>query len=157
MPLRSAGILLYRLAPELEVLLVHPGGPYWQRRDRGAWQIPKGAIDPGEEPEAAARREIAEEIGIMLAPAVELIPLGEVRQSGGKYVEGFAAEHDFDPATLASNTFDLEWPPKSGKTVAFPEVDAARWMSLPEARAMMLASQQPLLDRLLEAVRKANS
>ena len=93
MPLRSAGILLYRLAPELEVLLVHPGGPYWQRRDRGAWQIPKGAIDPGEEPEAAARREIAEEIGIMLAPAVELIPLGEVRQSGGKYVEGFAAEH----------------------------------------------------------------
>lgn len=157
MPQRSAGVLLYRLAPEIEVLLVHPGGPYWRRKDRGAWQIPKGAIDPGEEPEAAARREVAEEIGLTLAPAVELIALGEIRQAGGKYVEAFAAKHDFDPAILSSNTFELEWPPKSGKTVAFPEVDAACWMSVPEARAMMLESQRPLLDRLLAIVREASS
>jgi predicted NUDIX family NTP pyrophosphohydrolase len=151
---RSAGVLLYRLAPEIEVLLVHPGGPYWRRKDRGAWQIPKGAIDPGEQPEAAARREVAEEIGLELA--FDLIPLGEIRQAGGKYVIAFAAEHDFDPATLVSNTFELEWPPKSGKTAAFPEIDGARWMEIPEAREMMLASQQPLLDRLLETLREPN-
>jgi predicted NUDIX family NTP pyrophosphohydrolase len=153
-PPRSAGILLYRLAPEIEVLLVHPGGPYWRRRDRGAWQIPKGAIDPGEEPETAARRELAEETGLELA--AELLPLGEIRQTGGKRVIAFAAGQDFDPVQLVSNTFELEWPPKSGKTVAFPEIDAARWMSIPEALAMMLESQQPLLDRLLAALREAN-
>ena len=147
---RSAGVLLYRLTPEIEVLLVHPGGPYWRRKDRGAWQIPKGSIDPGEAPEAAARREVAEEIGLELKTA--LIPLGELRQAGGKYVTGFAAEHDFDPATLVSNTFEVEWPPKSGQTAAFPEVDATRWMNLPEAREMMLASQRPFLDRLLGAL-----
>jgi predicted NUDIX family NTP pyrophosphohydrolase len=151
---RSAGVLLYRLAPEIEVLLVHPGGPYWRRKDRGAWQIPKGAIDPGERPEVAARREVAEEIGLELA--FDLIPLGEIRQAGGKYVIAFAAEHDFDPATLVSNTFELEWPPKSGKTAAFPEIDGARWMEIPEAREMMLESQQPLLDRLLETLREPN-
>ena len=151
---RSAGVLLYRLAPEIEVLLVHPGGPYWRRKDRGAWQIPKGAIDPGEQPEAAARREVAEEIGLDLA--LDLTPLGEIRQAGGKYVIAFAAEHDFDPATLVSNTFELEWPPKSGKTAAFPEIDGARWMKIPEAREMMLESQQPLLDRLLETLREPN-
>ena len=151
---RSAGVLLYRLAPEIEVLLVHPGGPYWRRKDRGAWQIPKGAIDPGEEPEAAARREVTEEIGLELT--LDLTPLGEVRQAGGKYVTAFAAEHDFDPATLVSNTFEIEWPPKSAKIAAFPEIDAARWMKIPEARDMMLASQQPFLDRLLEALGKPN-
>jgi predicted NUDIX family NTP pyrophosphohydrolase len=151
---RSAGILLYRLAPGIEVLLVHPGGPYWRRKDRGAWQIPKGAIDPGEEPEAAARRELAEETGLELT--LGLVPLGEVRQAGGKYVTGFAAEHDFDPATLVSNTFEMEWPPKSGKTAAFPEIDAARWMQIPEAREMMLESQQPFLDRLIETLREPN-
>jgi predicted NUDIX family NTP pyrophosphohydrolase len=151
---RSAGVLLYRLAPEIEVLLVHPGGPYWRRKDRGAWQIPKGVIDPGEQPEAAARREVAEEIGLELA--FDLIPLGEIRQAGGKYVIAFAAEHDFDPATLVSNTFELEWPPKSGKTAAFPEIDGARWMEIPEAREVMLESQQPLLDRLLETLREPN-
>ena len=154
MTARSAGVLLYRLAPEIEVLLVHPGGPYWRRRDRGAWQIPKGAIDPGEEPEAAARREVAEETGLDLA--LELTPLGEIRQSGGKQVVAFAAEQDFDPASLVSNTFAFEWPPKSGRTVAFPEIDGARWMSIPEAREMMLESQQPLLDRLLETIAQAN-
>ena len=95
MPAPSAGVLLYRFAPEIEVLLVHPGGPYWQRKDRGAWQIPKGAVDPGEEPEAAARREVAEEIGLSLA--ARLAPLGEVRQAGGKRVIAYCAEHDFDP------------------------------------------------------------
>ena len=150
----SAGVLLYRLRLEIEVLLIHPGGPYWRRQDRGAWQIPKGAIDPGEEPEAAARREVAEEIGLELA--VDLVALGEIRQAGGKRVIAFAAEHDFDPAALASNTFDLEWPPKSGKMVAFPEVDAAQWMNIPEARGMMLESQQPLLDRLVETLRQPN-
>lgn len=153
MPARSAGVLLYRLAPALEVLLVHPGGPYWRRKDRGAWQISKGAIDPAEEPEAAARREAAEEIGVRLAG--ELLPLGEVRQAGGKQVVAFAARQDFDPAQLVSNSFELEWPPRSARMVAFPEVDAARWMSIPEAREMMLPSQLPLLDRLLEALDEA--
>lgn len=147
MPQRSAGVLLYKLAPDLRVLLVHPGGPYWRRKDRGAWQIPKGMIDAGEAPEAAARRELAEEIGLAFEGPLQ--PLGEIRQAGGKLVKAFAAEHDFDPAALASVTFDLEWPPRSGKAVSFPEVDAARWMTLPEAREMMLQSQQPLLDRLL--------
>jgi len=147
---RSAGVLLYRLKPELEVLLVHPGGPYWRRRDRGAWQIPKGAIDPGEDPRDAARRETAEEIGLEVR--VELRSLGDIRQSGGKWVTAFAAEHDFDPARLQSNSFELEWPPRSGKIAAFPEVDAARWVTLPEAREIMLESQLPLLDRLLAEV-----
>jgi predicted NUDIX family NTP pyrophosphohydrolase len=145
-------MLLYRLAPEIEVLLVHPGGPYWRRKDRGAWQIPKGAIHPGEQHDIAARRELAEEIGLELAE--ELVPLGEIRQAGGKYVTAFAVEHDFDPATLASNAFELEWPPKSGKMGTFPEIDAARWMNIPEARQMMLESQHPLLDRLLQALGK---
>lgn len=154
MPQTSAGVLLYRLAPEIEVLLVHPGGPYWRRKDPGAWQIPKGAIDDGEEPEAAARREVEEEIGLALTG--RLTPLGEVRQAGGKRVIAFAAERDFDPAGIVSNTFEIEWPPRSGKWAAFPEVDAARWMTMPEARAMMLASQQPLLDHLIEALRELN-
>lgn len=137
----------------LEVLLVHPGGPYWRRKDRGAWQIPKGAIDPAEEPDVAARREAAEEIGVRLVG--ELLALGEVRQAGGKQVVAFAARQDFDPAKLVSNTFEFEWPPRSAKRFAFPEVDAARWMSIPEAREMMLPSQLPLLDRLLEALGEA--
>jgi len=147
MALCSAGVLLYRLAFELEVLLVHPGGPYWRRKDRGSWQIPKGIIGPDETPEGAARREAEEEIGLRLEG--ELVSLGEVCQAGGKRVIAFAAERDFDPTTLVSNTFEIEWPPGSGKTADFPEVDAARWMTLPEARDMMLESQQPLLDRFL--------
>lgn len=154
MAAHSAGVLLYRLTPGIEVLLVHPGGPYWRRRDRGAWQIPKGKIDPGEAPEAAARREAQEEIGLVLDG--ELRPIGDIRQSGGKLVTAFAAERDFDPAALVSNTFEHEWPPKSGRRIAFPEVDAARWMTLPEARTMMLPSQRPLLDRLLDMLGEAN-
>jgi len=145
---RSAGVLLYRLKPELEVLLVHPGGPYWKRRDRGAWQIPKGAIDPGEKPEDAARRETAEEIGLNLEG--ELRPLGDIRQAGGKRVTAFAALADFDPSELASNSFEMEWPPRSGETACFPEVDAARWLTVPEAWEVMLESQTPFLDRLLQ-------
>jgi predicted NUDIX family NTP pyrophosphohydrolase len=151
---RSAGVLLYRLAPDIEVLLVHPGGPYWRRKDRGAWQIPKGMIAPGESAEDTARREAEEEMGLMLAG--ELLPLGEIRQSGGKRVTAFAVAQDFDPAALVSNTFEIEWPPASGKAVAFPEVDAACWMTLPEARDMMLESQQPLLDRLVERLAEGN-
>ena len=148
MAARSAGVLLYRLKPELEVLLVHPGGPYWKRRDRGAWQIPKGGIDPDEDPEQAARREAAEEIGLKLEG--ELQPLGEIRQAGGKWVTAFATMSEFDPAALTSNVFEMEWPPRSGKTAAFPEVDAARWLTIAEARHVMLESQVPFLDRLLD-------
>jgi predicted NUDIX family NTP pyrophosphohydrolase len=116
------------------------------RKDRGAWQIPKGLIEAGEEAAAAARREAQEELGVALEG--DLQPLGDIRQSGGKRVTAFATEHDLDPAAIESNLFEMEWPPRSGKTASFPEVGAARWMSLEEARAMMLPSQLPLLDRL---------
>jgi predicted NUDIX family NTP pyrophosphohydrolase len=144
---RSAGVLIWRRAGgALEVLLVHPGGPFWRNRDRGAWQIPKGGIDDGEEPVAAALREVEEELGLALSG--ELQPLDEIRQAGGKLVVAFALEHDFDTARIRSNEFEMEWPPKSGRQARFPEVDAARWMDLAEARSMMLPSQAPLLDRL---------
>jgi predicted NUDIX family NTP pyrophosphohydrolase len=147
---RSAGVLLYRRAPDLEVLLVHPGGPYWVRKDAGAWQIPKGGIGEGEESAIAAVREVREELGLILEG--QLQPLGEIRQAGGKWVEAFALEHDFDPAHIRSIEFEMEWPPRSGKTALFPEVDAARWMSIAQARKAMLPSQLPLLDRLEAAV-----
>jgi len=146
----SAGVLIYRRAPALEVLLIRPGGPYWARKDRGAWQIPKGMIETGEDAAAAARREAAEELGVALDG--ELQPLGDIRQAGGKRVTAFAIAHDFDPEMVQSNLFEMEWPPRSGKTASFPEVGAARWMSLEEARQMMLPSQLPLLDRLAELV-----
>jgi predicted NUDIX family NTP pyrophosphohydrolase len=147
---RSAGVLLHRRTPALQVLLVHPGGPYWQRKDRGAWQIPKGEIEPGEDPEAAARRETEEELGIVLTG--ELHPLGELRQAGGKWVTAFTIEQDLDPATIRSNAFEIEWPPRSGTLRSFPEVSAARWLEVEEARQIMLASQRPLLDRLIALV-----
>ena len=128
------------------MLLVHPGGPYWRNRDRGAWQLPKGLVEPGEEPAAAARREAEEELGIRLQG--ELDPLGSVRQKGGKMVEAFALEHDLDPDSIVSNTFTLEWPPRSGRIQSFPEADAARWFALGEARNWILASQAPIIDRL---------
>ena len=148
----SAGILAYRNgARELEVLLVHPGGPFWRNKDEGAWSIPKGEIDPNENPERAALREFAEELG----PAASIGPLrslGEIRQRAGKRVIAFAGEGDFDPASLASNNFEIEWPPRSGRRQAFPEVDRAGWFELDTARAKLLAAQVGLLDRLAEAV-----
>ncbi len=143
----SAGILLYRRAGNrLEVLLVHPGGPFWRRRDEGAWQLPKGGVEPGEDPADAARREFREELGATVEGRLE--PIGEVRQAGGKRVRAFALEGDFDCARLTSATFEIEWPPRSGRMATFPEVDEARWFTIPVARAMMLKSQSPFLDRL---------
>jgi predicted NUDIX family NTP pyrophosphohydrolase len=153
--LHSAGVLIFRRSPALQVLLVHPGGPYWTRRDKGAWQIPKGIIEPGEAPEAAARREAKEEIGVALPG--ELLPLGDIRQKGGKLVTGFAIEQDLNPATIVSNEFEIEWPPKSGKRERFPEVSAARWLTLDEAREVMLESQLPLLERLAGLLASSSS
>ena len=149
--MRSAGILLYRRrSGALEVLLAHPGGPFWARRDDGAWTIPKGLIDAGETPEAAARREFSEELGAEAAGT--LLPLGSVRQRGGKHVEAFALEGDFDVATLRSNTFETEWPPRSGHMTTYPEVDRAAWMDLATAHIKLLDAQRPLLDRLEAAL-----
>jgi len=142
----SAGILLYRkYGDRLEVLLVHPGGPFWRNKDAGAWQIPKGAVNPGEVPVEAARREFEEELGVR--PEGELAALGEFKQAGGKRVYLFVREGDFDVDAIRSNHFELEWPPRGGKLASFPEVDRARWFSPGEARAMMLASQHVALDR----------
>jgi predicted NUDIX family NTP pyrophosphohydrolase len=144
---RSAGVMLYRrTAPEVEVLLVHPGGPFWRNRDAGAWQIPKGMIEPDEAAAAAARREVEEELGVTLVG--EPVFVATIRQKAGKIVEAFALEQDFDPAMLRSNPFELEWPPRSGLTQAFPEVDEARWFTLAAAEPAMLASQRPLLAAL---------
>jgi predicted NUDIX family NTP pyrophosphohydrolase len=148
----SAGILLFRRGGEgVEFLLVHPGGPFWRRKDIGAWTIPKGQIEDGEEARACAVRELEEELG--QAPKLDpeqLIALGSIRQRAGKVVEAWAAEEDFDPATLASNTFSMEWPPRSGGEKEFPEVDRADWFDLETARKKILPAQAELLDRLLE-------
>ncbi|NPU12071.1 NUDIX domain-containing protein [Bradyrhizobium sp. 83002] len=149
MPARSAGVLAFRrTARGLEVLLVHPGGPFWRNKDLGAWSIPKGEFGPGEQAEAVARREFAEELGTALT--MPLRPLGEVRQRGGKIVEAFAAETDLDADAIASNEFELEWPPRSGRMQRFPEVDRAAWFDLAEARTRINSAQIPLLDRLAE-------
>ncbi|HEX5763418.1 MAG TPA: NUDIX domain-containing protein [Solirubrobacterales bacterium] len=146
----SAGILLYRLAGgEPEVLLVHPGGPFWAKKDLGAWSVPKGEYDEGEEARVCALREVEEELGTL--PALDpdsMLDLGEVKQKGGKVVRAWAAEADFDPATLRSNTFEMEWPPRSGRRQAFPEVDRAEWFRLDEARRRILDAQILFLDRL---------
>jgi predicted NUDIX family NTP pyrophosphohydrolase len=149
----SAGILLYRHREgRLEVLLGHFGGPVWQKRDEGAWAIPKGLIEAGENAEEAARREFAEEIGTRIeAP---LLPLGRIRQKGGKYVEAFACEGDLDADAIVSNHFTMEWPPRSGRFGSWPEVDRAAWFGIEDARAKMLASQVPLLDLLEEALER---
>ena len=150
---RSAGILLYRLAAaEPELLLVHPGGPFWAKRDHGAWSIPKGELGVGEEPRDCALRELGEELG-EAAPAIEpdsLVELGEVRQKGGKVVRAWAAEADFDPAALRSDTFTMEWPSRSGAEREFPEVDRAEWFGPAAARQRILAGQAAFVDRLLE-------
>jgi predicted NUDIX family NTP pyrophosphohydrolase len=147
MAARSAGTLVYRKRAEaIEVLLVHPGGPFWQKRDLGAWSIPKGEYADNEDAEATARREFTEETGWTIAG--EMTPLGDIRQKAGKTVTAFAAECDFDPATLASNSFEMEWPPRSGRVASFPEVDRADWFSLADAREKIFEGQRPLLDRL---------
>lgn len=157
MPRRSAGVLLHRTsAGVVEVLLVHPGGPFWEKRDVGAWQLPKGEIEADEDDEAAARREAEEELGVPID--VPLTPLGDVRQAGGKEVAAFAAAMDIDAGAIVSGTAEIEWPRGSGRRIAIPEIDAARWMPLPEAKRMMLPSQLPFLDRLeraLDATAKA--
>jgi predicted NUDIX family NTP pyrophosphohydrolase len=147
---RSAGILLYRMrdgAPE--VLLVHPGGPFWARKDLGAWSIPKGEYDDGEDPQACALREFQEETGTPL-PESALVELGTVTQRGGKRVTAWAAEGDLDPEAVRSNTFALEWPPRSGRTQEFPEIDRAGWFGLDEARAKLVSAQAELVDRLTD-------
>ena len=146
-PPRSAGILLFRQRDtEMQVLLIKPGGPFWRGRDAGAWMIPKGMVERGEVPAEAALREFEEETGTKLTAVP--FPLATVRQSGGKLVEAFAAEGDLDASAVRSNEFEVEWPPKSGRRQRFPEVVEARWMTLAEARALMLPSQVPLLDAL---------
>jgi predicted NUDIX family NTP pyrophosphohydrolase len=149
MPRIAAGILLYRWnSGVLEVLLVHPGGPFWARKDAGAWTIPKGEIQAAEEPLAAAKREFEEETGSPVSGAFR--ELSPVRQRGGKVVHAWAVEGDFDPATLRSNSFSTEWPPHSGRQQEFPEVDRAEWFPLAVARAKMLPAQLPFLDGLSE-------
>jgi predicted NUDIX family NTP pyrophosphohydrolase len=148
MPRKSAGLLLYRhQAGRLEVLLVHPGGPFWARKDEGAWSIPKGELAEDEDPLAAAIREVEEETGCVVTGAFR--PLDPVKQPGGKTVLAWAVACDFDPATLKSNTFSMEWPPKSGNVQPFPEVDRAAWFDAEGARRKLLKGQLPLLDQLL--------
>ncbi len=147
---QSAGILLFRNAgEELEVLLVHPGGPFWAKKDAGAWSVPKGECEEGEDLRDCALRELGEELGAQFVLSPEaLIELGTVRQKSGKVVHCWAAEADFDPATLESNTFTMEWPPRSGTQQEFPEVDRAEWFGLEEGREKILAAQGAFLDRL---------
>jgi predicted NUDIX family NTP pyrophosphohydrolase len=143
----SAGVLMFRQRDgRLQVLLVHPGGPFWRRKDLGAWTIPKGERMPGEDAETTARREFAEETGHRLDGP--LLTLGRIKQRGGKQVDAFAIEGDFDPSRLSCNSFEIEWPPRSGKRQAFPEVDKAAWFALDEARRKINAGQAELLDRL---------
>lgn len=148
MPKRSAGLLLYRRRPEgLEVMLVHPGGPYWRRRDDAAWSIPKGEREEGEEPLAAALREFEEEIG-QAPPEGAPVELGQVRQAAGKVVSAWAIEADIDISEVDSVTFEMEWPPRSGRMREFPEVDRAGWFDLATARRKIVRAQAPLLDAL---------
>jgi predicted NUDIX family NTP pyrophosphohydrolase len=149
---KSAGLLLFRGAgDDLQVLLVHPGGPFWGKRDLGAWSIPKGECEDGEDPRAAAWREFGEELGTP-APDGEPLDLGEVRQKAGKTVLAWAIAGDLDPEHIVSNTFTMEWPPRSGQTQRFPEVDRAAWFGLAEARERINPAQAALLDRLREAL-----
>ena len=150
MPKHSAGILLYRIrAGAVEVLLVHPGGPFWAKKDLGAWSIPKGEHEEGEDAMACALREFTEETGSAPAPG-ELIDLGTVKQKAGKVVQAWALEGDLDADAIRSNTFELEWPPRSGRRQTFPEVDRAGWFSAEAAREKLIPAQAAFVDRLLE-------
>lgn len=155
---RSAGLLMYRQRDgKLEVFLVHPGGPFWAKKDLGAWSIPKGEYAEGEDPLAAARREFSEETGFDtgFAAVGEFIDLGTIKQAGGKLVSVFAVEGDCDPAELRSNTTMIDWPPRSGRQLEIPEVDRAAWFSIEEARERILKSQTPVIDMLLKGLEKS--
>ena len=148
---RSAGLLMFRLRkPGFEVLLAHPGGPYWSRKDDGAWTLPKGELAEGEEALAAALREFTEETGFV--PAPPYLPLGDVRLKSGKRVSAWAFEGDADPARLVCNRFEMEWPPRSGRLQSFPEIDRAAWFDPEAARRKLLPAQRPLIDRLEAAL-----
>src|ERR1700736_3311076 len=152
MPRLSSGLLLFRRRERrLEVLLVHPGGPFWRRRDTGGWSLPKGEHEPNEDSLSAARREFAEELGLP-PPAGEAIELGAVKQPSGKLIHAWALAADIDVSQIQSNSFELEWPPGSGELRQFPEADRAAWFDLSSAREKMIAGQRPLLDLLLERV-----
>lgn len=149
MPSRqSAGVLMYRRSgATLELLLVHPGGPFFAKKDDGAWSIPKGEFEPDEAPADAARREFIEETGV--DPGADLAPLAVVTQSRAKVVHAYAVERDVDPAAFTSNMFEIEWPPRSGRKATFPEIDRAQWFGIDEARRKILAGQRPILDALV--------
>jgi predicted NUDIX family NTP pyrophosphohydrolase len=150
-PKRSAGLLVYRRRESgVEVFLVHPGGPFWAKKDLGAWSIPKGEFEEGEEPLAAAIRELGEETGFTVAG--DFRELGTIRQASGKLVSAWAVQGDFDAGALASNTCEIEWPPRSGRLITIPEVDRGAWFSIPEARRRMVTAQQEFLDRLIEKI-----
>lgn len=145
---RSAGLLLFRRrAAKVEVLLVHPGGPFWSKKDDGAWFIPKGELEEGEDPLSAARREFREELGSE-PPETEPLELGTIKNKSGKLIYAWAIEGDFDLAALKSNTFELEWPPRSGRMRKFPEVDRAAFFALPDAEPKLHPAELPLLERL---------
>ncbi len=150
---QSAGLLLYRFRADgaVEILIGHPGGPLFSRRDEGVWSVPKGEYEPGEQALAAAAREFTEELG-QVPPSSERVSLGEVRQAGGKRVVAWAVEGDFDPAELSSNLFEMEWPPRSNQIGRFPEIDRVEWFSPQRARAKLNPAQVPFVDRLLDAV-----
>ena len=150
-PKHSAGLIMYRAcAGRLEVLLVHPGGPFWAKRDDGVWSIPKGEVSAGEDPFSTAKREFEEETGIV--PSGELVPLGAIKQKSGKAVEAWAFEGNCDPAAIKSNTFVLEWPPHSGKRREFPEIDRAEFFDIEEAKRRINAAQAAFLSRLVNAL-----
>jgi len=151
---KSAGLLMHRHSGDgsLQVLLAHPGGPFWRGKDEGAWTIPKGEYAPPEEALDAAQREFTEETGFAVTPP--LLPLGEITQKSGKRITAWAFAGDCDPAQLSCNTFEMEWPPRSGRKQDFPEIDRIEWFTLDEARRKIIPAQRPLLDRLEQALRK---
>jgi predicted NUDIX family NTP pyrophosphohydrolase len=152
MPKSSAGLLMYRESQgRLEVFLIHPGGPFWAKKDLGAWSIPKGEYEDNELPLDAARREFVEETGFQTQAPYH--PLGTIKQAGGKLVAAWAFAGDCDPADLVSNTCEIEWPPRSGRRIEIPEVDSGRWFTIAEARKYIRDTQEPFLNRLCEQIK----